>query len=215
MRWPAELFSLGAGRPPRHGQPTAALRTHGWERQQTQLQWQPGRPPAAQKTPARAQWQQAQRLWQRQPHHPTISFGGARMPCGPTAVHRPASPSVASVVFGSPTARSHAGQLAKPPAPLRTARTVSQQRIGKRRTALNPRQERDFGDELRRPCPDKPARAGVRLRPAPPRPPLPPQRRPTMLSRQGSPVRLRPLTGSPNPRGRRSRPVRALWTRGG
>jgi hypothetical protein len=55
----------------------AAERTLGWERQQTQLRRQPGRPPAAPKTPARVQRQQAQRLWQRQPRHPTISLSRA------------------------------------------------------------------------------------------------------------------------------------------
>ena len=71
--------------------PTAALRTLVWERQQTQWRRQPGRPLVAPKTPARAQRQQAQRLWQRQPHPPTIPWSRTLGPNRPAEALRPPS----------------------------------------------------------------------------------------------------------------------------
>ena len=57
--------------------PYTPPKTPRWAtRQQTQWHWQRARPPVAQRTLTRAvQQPQAQRLWQRRPHHPTIPPG--------------------------------------------------------------------------------------------------------------------------------------------
>ena len=83
-------FLGGVLRPPAW-LPAAALRTLVWERQQTQWRRQPGRPLVAPKTPAWAQRQQAQRLWQRQPHLPTIPWSRTLGPSRPAEAHRPPS----------------------------------------------------------------------------------------------------------------------------
>ena len=65
--------------PPLPGLRLVALKTQRRAvRQQTQMHWQRARPLAAQRTLLRAvQQPQAQVLWQRQPHHPTITPGWA------------------------------------------------------------------------------------------------------------------------------------------
>jgi hypothetical protein len=69
----------------------APLKTLRWVRQQTQEHWHRGRPLAALKTLSRAvQQPQAQRLWQRQHHLPTINLSRAG-PGNGQALRRPAA----------------------------------------------------------------------------------------------------------------------------
>ena len=192
----------------------AALRTLVWERQQTRWRRQPGRLSVAPKTPAWAQRQQAQRLRQRQPHLPTISWSRALGLSRPAEAHRPLSTAAINRCCSWALQRRRTGQ-SQAGLPLATSKTVPQGRGPMWRTPSSSHPREHPSKTLATAKQKASTTPRGRLRPAP-LSTLPPHfRRPTMPSRGESPCMIGPQAGSPNPSGRRAFPTQALRSRVG